>query len=455
MSAFSAAASAGDWKLTDSVTVKATAIDRNGDNDSSGLVFEVSPRLRLKGEGARSEADIDYELTAATGTSDTDPERISHNLRAEGEVEAVEDFFFLGANAGARLVGRDANSGQVDAINSRSDGVQTYSVGLTPRFRHHLNKYADIVSENEIDYVTFDRDGGSSIDNNDSYSTRAHLGVRSGRAYGPLSWSLDASQRNIEYQDDSSTNTSYTAGLGYRFNPTWHVNGSLGYEENDVSTTRNDTDGITWDVGATWTPNSRTSVSASYGQRYYGDTFSGSIKHETRRTQLSVDLSRTVASRRTFELVNRGLRTVQFADGSRLSVNLFGIDETDEEFINTQLQGAVTVKGKRTSVTFTGNISKREYEISPIEEDVYGLSVSARRQLSANYTATLNSSVTRAEGVSNSETDTFDVGMSVSRRLSPRTSASVDLLYRERDSANDNNSYDESRIGVSLTSSFL
>ncbi len=460
--AFPVTAWAGDWELTDSVTAKTTAIDRNGANESSGLVFEVKPQIKLKGEGARSKADIDYQLTLATGTGDTDPETMSHRLRAQGEVEAIEDFFFLGANAGARLVGRDATSGPVDAINARSDGTQSYSVGLTPRFRHRLNKYADIVSDNEIDYVTYDRNG-SEGNTDDSYSTRLHLGVRSGHAYGPLNWRADASHRTTEYEDSDSENTTYSVGAGYRFNVNWEVNGSVGYEENDVDTRRSDTDGVIWDVGATWTPNSRTSMSASYGQRYFGDTFSGRISHETRRTQFVVDLSRTVASRRAFELVNFGLRGVVDdegnpfigANGEQVMLNVFGIDETDEEFINTQLRGAMTMKGVRTTVTVTGTVSKREYEISPIEEDTYGLSVFARRQLSSNYTATVNGGFTHAEGSANSDSDTFDIGMSVSRRLTPRTSASVDVLYRERDASDADNSYDESRIGVSLKSSFL
>ncbi len=452
--AFPVTAWAGDWELTDSVTAKTTAIDRNGANESSGLVFEVKPQIKLKGEGARSKADIDYQLTLATGTGDTDPETMSHRLRAQGEVEAIEDFFFLGANAGARLVGRDATSGPVDSINARSDGTQSYSVGLTPRFRHRLNKYADIVSDNEIDYVTYDRNG-SDGNTDDSYSTRVHLGVRSGHAYGPVNWRVDASHRTTEYEDSDSENTTYSIGAGYRFNVNWEVNGSVGYEENDVDTTRSDTDGVIWDVGATWTPNSRTSMSASYGQRYFGDTFSGQITHETRRTRFVVDLSRTVASRRTFELVDLGLGFFEVETGVFLPVNIIGIDETDEEFINTQLRGAMTMKGARTTVTVTGTVSKREYEITPIEEDAYGLTVSAKRQLSANYTATVNGGFTHAEGSANSDSDTFDIGMSVSRRLTPRTSASVDVLYRERDASDADDSYDESRIGVSLKSSFL
>ena len=50
--------------------------------------------------------------------------------------------------------------------------------------------------------------------------------------------------------------------------------------------------------------------------------------------------------------------------------------------------------------------------------------------------------------------DSYDVSLSLSRQLSERTSAAINVLHREQD-ATSNDGYTENRIGVSVSSSFL
>lgn len=454
---------AGDWKLTDSVTASLDVVDRSGRDASSGVVASISPRISLNGRGGRTTADVNYQLTTSIGTGDTDPRGLSHNLTATGRLEAVEDRLFIGANAAARLAGRTATSGPVDPVNARSDGVQSYSVGIQPEYRQHINRYADFVSQNSIDYVTYsgdDRDGG-----NDSTSARIHAGIRSGRHFSRLSWSLDASREETDYDSasrTSDTRSSYTAGVGYRIDRTWSVNGSLGYEKNDVETTRSDTDGLIWNVGTSWAPNPRTSLSASYGERYFGEVISADLRHRTKRTVLSLGLSRDVTNRRAFELVDSFFFLVDDTGnlirdpvtGNPLIVNIPQLDLTDEDFVNTQLRGAIAVSGRRTTVTVTGTVSNREFEVSGEDETSLALALSASRRLGANINASAAVQYTRADGTTRGDSDSYDVSLSLSRRLSERTSAAINVLHREQD-ATSNDGYTENRIGVSVSSSFL
>ena len=73
-------------------------------------------------------ADVNYRLTMSLGLGSTDPRPLAHNLVAIGEVEAVEDFFFLGANAGARLGGSSsfAESSRCDQFQRRSGGARVF-----------------------------------------------------------------------------------------------------------------------------------------------------------------------------------------------------------------------------------------------------------------------------------------------------------------------------------------
>ena len=134
------AATAGDWTLTDAITTTATSVDRTGNSAQSGMVFQVTPAYTLTGRGGRVEGNVHLRPTFSVGTGDTDPRFMTNEGYARGRMEVVEDVFFLGASASARLGGDTGIAGPVDAINVNTDGYQSYSIGLAPEFRAHLNK---------------------------------------------------------------------------------------------------------------------------------------------------------------------------------------------------------------------------------------------------------------------------------------------------------------------------
>lgn len=453
---------AGDWTLTDSQTVAITAVDRSGADGYTGNVFQFSPQVRLVGSGGRSSADVNYRLTMSTGFGGADPRPFGHDLLARGNVEVVEDFFFLGARAGARMSGTSLGSTPVDSINFNTDsGRQSFSLGIDPEFRAHVNRYVDFVSRNAVDFVTYsdDSQGG----NNDSQSVTLHAGVRNTRHYGPLSWSADARHRETSYDDRDDTRSEVTAGAGYRISPQWRVRGSVGYEDNDVDTSRSTTNGTIWDIGGDWTPNPRTKVSATFGSRYYGNTYSARLDHRMKRSRLALDLSQSVENRRTTELVDsyfylvdsNGQIVVDPNTGNPIIANIPETQLTNEDYVSTRLRGIWTFTGRRTNVKVTGTVENRDYEVSPISEDSYELSADVSRRLGSHYRVTLGADYYYRDRDNAGDEDTYDVRFSLSRQFSTRTSASIDLLHRDYSSSASSNDYTENRVGISLTSSFL
>jgi uncharacterized protein (PEP-CTERM system associated) len=176
---------------------------------------------------------------------------------------------------------------------------------------------------------------------------------------------------------------------------------------------------------------------------------------------LRASLSRDVSNRRTAELVDAffflvdpdGNPVIDPATGNPLIVNIPQLQQIDEDFINTQLQVALSATGRRTTVTATVTASQREFEVSGNDEESYGLALSANRKLGGDYSATAGVSARRAEDNLGGETDTYDLRFSLSRQITRRTSASLDFLHRDQDSTG--NDYTENRIGLSLTTSFL
>ena len=459
---FPVAGTAGDWKLDDSVSARATYVDRSGGSSKNGLVLQVSPRISLQGESAKSKADINYRLTMSQGFGTTDPDRLSHNLVADGEVELIDDFFVLGGNATAQLVGNAPGSGPVDSINVDSTGRQSYSVQLTPQFHHHLSQYADIVSNNAIDYVGY---SGSNVNGDDSSgSYTANIGVLSGRYFGVWNWSLNATRNETHYSSRDDVRSSYIAGLGYRVDAKLAVRGEAGYENNDILTTRSDTDGPTWKVGFDWNPNPRTSVNADYGQRYLGTVYSGAIKHQTRRTRLSLDFSRDIANRRTEQLYDQfffvldpstGGVLVDPITGDPVLVNIPEQRQVDEDYLVTQIRAGLAVSGRRTTLNVTAVAATREYEVSSSDEDTFGLTATLDRQLGTGLSGFVQGAITTSDVANGADSDTYSMQVGLRKNLSPRTSASVDLLHRNHDSSTANGDYDENRITFSVSTSFL
>ncbi|MGB5741178.1 MAG: TIGR03016 family PEP-CTERM system-associated outer membrane protein [Sedimenticolaceae bacterium] len=453
--------------MTDDIAFTTTAVDRNGDDSESGVVFELSPRWVVSGRGGRVTADVNYSPTLAVGTGSTDPKALTHSLLATSRTEVVRNRFFVGANASARLLGDRASSGQTDSINFNDQGQQSYSVSVLPEYRHRINRYADFVSNNVFDYVTYSGgndsdDGGSS----DSASYTLNAAVQNGRYFGATGWRLQATHRKVHYEDRSNDRfTNATAGLSYRLDSHFRARGNAGYEDNSVDSDRGDTSGVIWDVGGTWTPNPRTSVDASYGQRYYGSTWSAAVNHRSKRTRFGLNASRSLDNRRNQQLVDSFFFLVDDTGepitdpdtGAPLIANIPQLDDTDEDFINNRISAIVAATGLRTTVSLTGTFSQREYEVSDDDQDSYGMTLRATRRLGSGYDASVSSSITHFTGDNDDDDDStnYDASFSLSKQFSRRSSASLFVLYREQKSDDDDDEYDERRIGLTLRTNLL
>jgi uncharacterized protein (PEP-CTERM system associated) len=250
---------------------------------------------------------------------------------------------------------------------------------------------------------------------------------------------------------------NYNGTLGYRIDRKLRVSGSLGYEDNDVDTDRDDTSGITWDVGADWTPTPRTSFSASYGDRYFGHTWSGSVNHRSRRSTFGLDFSRSVENRRDAQLADSffflvdetGAPITDPSTGFPIIANIPELSETDEDFLNNQVRGILTLTGRRTSVTVTSTVSKREYEVSEEDEDSFDLGINVSRQLGGSYSGSLRSLFRNTERENDTDEKVYEVGVSLSKTFSKRTSASLGYDYRDEED------YTEHRVGLTLRANLL
>jgi len=190
---------------------------------------------------------------------------------------------------------------------------------------------------------------------------------------------------------------------------------------------------------------------------YSGKTWSGNFNHRTRRTRLGLNFSRAIDNRRNEQLVDSffflvdetGTPITDPSTGLPIIANIPELSETDEDFLNNQVRGILTLTGRRTSVTVTATVSKREYEVSEEDEDSFDLGFNVSRQLGGSYSGSLRSLFRNTERENDTDEKVYEVGASLSKTFSKRTSASLGYDYRDEED------YTEHRVGLTLRANLL
>ncbi|HET9462812.1 MAG TPA: TIGR03016 family PEP-CTERM system-associated outer membrane protein, partial [Thiobacillus sp.] len=276
-------ANALDWRFEPSVSAAATYTDnanQSANNPEDALILSVTPSFALRSEGSRRvQATLQYGLTGVARFGEGDSTDLYHNLNAIGKAELVEDFLFIDGSARISqelisLLGSPADS---EINDSNRATVGTYS--LSPYIQKRLGTFANAQARYTQSGAFFDKNVAS-----DAISNGFDASLNSGTRFDDLSWGLAYSIRDVNNRDENvsdSTFESATASLGYVLTRSFRVFGTVGQEWNDYLSTT-DTDGSSWSAGFGWSPSRRSSLEASIGERFFGDTYSVTARHRTR-----------------------------------------------------------------------------------------------------------------------------------------------------------------------------
>lgn len=269
------AAQAAEWTFTPRLNLRETYSDNvnlaPSGQERSDFVSEVMPGFNLNGKGRRSQFNIDYAADAVNYARGAAGTNVQNALNATGHVELKDDLLFLDTHAtisdmSASPFGPQA-SNSIYATNNRTE-VRSYSI--SPYLRKRLQNYADVEARYAHDGVSSDN-GAFATYNNDRFS----LSANSGAAFTKVGWSTIYVRNQSTYSDLSSTNSDYAnASLRYLLSEQFALTGSVGYERYGYNYTTEEPKGASWSVGFAWQPTPRSSLSASGGQRFYGNAYS-------------------------------------------------------------------------------------------------------------------------------------------------------------------------------------
>jgi len=456
---FSAQLTAGDWKISPNISVKGTYTDNailSSTNKKSQFYTQVTPGVAINREGAgRVQLNANYALTYTGNRPGNRGRGIAHSLRSNMQAELYKDVIFFDANVGARL-GSATSGGQRSGavVGDTSNPIQTYTYNLSPYFKHHFGRYADILTR-----YTFNQVINSGKSGLDSYKNQVLISINSGPYYTRFPWGISYRQSKTGYENgirDSET-TSFNSNVSYILNRKWRINLNGGKVDYDIQSSRSSTDSVTWSAGATWTPNPRTNMDFSYGQKMFGPSFGFNFNHRLRRSTWTLNYNKSLTSSRSQQLSQsnnasgfNGNQGANYQPGYSYSDYA---TLTDEYYVIETLNTGLTLNTRRSTLDVNAHFTRREYEVSGNKGRDIGVNANWSRQLTPKTDAKVTVSWQKNRVNENSAEQTrWRLSLGLSRRLTAYTSANLDYKYRRLDSTASTGEYRENLISLSLAS---
>jgi len=247
-------------------------------------------------------------------------------------------------------------------------------------------------------------------------------------------------------------------GAGFSWDSSASRSFRVTYNQSDRSATNEKEKFVAFDLN--WRFTSRTSVQASIGKRFFGDSGTFALTHNTKhlRTQIGYNETVTTFSRLIANPEDQGVfvcpeNSSSFGDcilppnlsdelqPGEQSSNLLGqIPEINEEAIlRKSLIASFGISGKRTTSALSFRHINTEYleSIRDQNTDVISLNNSYKASNRTSFNLSLSYASTDEES-SGIKTETISSSVGISRQLGRKMSANLDFRYLDRSSTNVN-----------------
>ena len=427
-----------------------------GDEESE-FVTRLDVGAALLREGASARARIDYNLVGLAYWEDSDANDVFHQLDADGQVILVPERFFLEASAtyDQRLRSRGGRTG--DIVNVGVDRTDVFRLQLTPVYVQRFEDWATGELRYTHDRVYYE---ASDARDTDSVRNRVQADLDSGPIFATFGWGLSFDRSETDFDDGSSVTFQIAEALG-RWNVTerFSVFGAVGDERNafDQDPSRARPDDTFWRVGATFSPTARTFTEGFVGNRFFGTTYGATVRRQLRDGRIFADYSEDLRTVSELDLV-------PFRDEFGLPVfdpetgrPIFELpDVLSGVYLRKRFSAGIATQLWKTRLGLRVFDERREFEVTDRRERVQGIAGDVSWRVLPRTSAFGN--LRYEESTFADERDREDTlltaGIGVSRDLGQRTSASLEYLYRERDSTDPSREYQENRVTATFTKAF-
>ncbi|HEV8500026.1 MAG TPA: TIGR03016 family PEP-CTERM system-associated outer membrane protein [Casimicrobiaceae bacterium] len=286
----------GGWLIVPTLTLRETATDNVNQappgTARSDWVTEIVPGIRIDGQGARVKLHLDYRMDNVVYARESSNNNLQNYLDASGSLEAIENFLFLDARA---AISQEAISPfgprPTDATSINNNRTETRTYQLSPYIRGRLFGATDYLVR--YDYTDMHSQSSASGDSKVG-NFSAHLaGITT---LTQLSWSAEATAESVDNQFTRDTQDNRVRGvLTYAIDPQFKINGTLGYERNDLITLET-TGNSTYGGGFEWAPTSRSKVWGNWERRFFGDGWNYGVSNHSPYLSFTISDTRDVTT---------------------------------------------------------------------------------------------------------------------------------------------------------------
>ncbi len=276
---------AGEWTISPTIAVTETATDNVGQaskNKSSDLVSNIAPGISIAGTGDRVKLRFDYQMNNLIYVNDSSRNNVQHALNTQGTLEALENWFYIDANASISQQNLSAFGGSTNSsvdTNNSSNTAETTTYRVSPYFKGTLGMVADYQLRYNVARTSSDS-GNSNNTETKGFSGRL-AGISRGSIFG---WAVDGNTQENRFDRGRDTESDLVRGtLTYQYDPQFRVSLIGGRESNNYSSTGKESHTIKG-AGFDWAPTDRTLLSVSREDRFFGNSDSISFDHRTAGT---------------------------------------------------------------------------------------------------------------------------------------------------------------------------
>lgn len=490
---------AGDWKFFPRLevgTILTDNVDQSpADQAKSDIVLEVVPGFSASRQGGRLRTNVDYTLqglTSLLGSRDD----YNQNLRGIASAELYPDRLFLNTNVAIRRVISSANGNtRLGGENSIYGGntTQAATYNLNPYLINQFGGYAQSRVSYNYGNVLF----GNNANASDGERHDFNIDLSSGRYFVQSDWQLNYTDRILSRSTNGNNDNNDNVNQGdrvqeingkfdYALNREWQLLSRAGYSISDVQGIDSN-NGFYAEAGIGWTPSRYLATTALYGINAYefsvtlrptmrtelevnwqkrdiglepGQRWSGTLRHRTRFSTWSASYTEQVTNVQQ-TLLDQPLFDEQ---GNVIQQQQLPFNLNNGNYLLKAFRTSVSYNRGRSQVTLYASDERREYDNSVNNEHSYGTGLSLSRRLAPRTVALLTVDWERTD--SNSESDTVDrwqTQLGLNHQFSTDLSGSLDYNYFQGNpnqftnndgGNNNNNSYRENRVNLRLLMKF-
>lgn len=357
--------SAANVEVSKFLEIGATATDNPeliDTNPSSELVFNLKPAIELKFAGNRfgavARGEVEYLHFTDAEDAIVDP-RFSSKLSGT----LIDNLLFLESSL---VISKLSPAGNF--LRLSDDGNNTAaSFKATTYLDKSFGRTADLY----LGY-TFSTFADEASDSFESTQNVLAFSLERNPQYGGFLWGLGGSYSQDNSDLNEFENSNFYAKIGSTLSQTLLTELTVGVERRDLqadqatngtaTTDQEDTD--VWQLDFTWTPSEFTTLTAGYGERFFGRGPSFALRHRVRNSRIIAsytrDITRQAASLDGISTLNSDTnQTITDTESVALSNGNLATP-LDEPFIDNRFRLAYKLAGRRSDFIIDAVYSEQE-----------------------------------------------------------------------------------------------